>query len=437
MSGARSENRPVVMKAAETIEKTKDEMVQFLSEYVQHRSVNLSIDKTQGEGECQNWLTAQLSRWGCFDRVDAWEKAEKRPNVVAALKGTEGGGALGFLGHTDVVPVAEESLDEWTVAPWQGIVRDGKVYGRGACDMKAGNVAFLWAMKTLSEMGLKLRKDVYGAAVSGEETGEHELGVDQILDRGYRPEFVLCAEPTNSKICPATPGVFFFNLVVHGKAIHTSQRYRSVFPQQGMGPPPGVDAVQKATKFLEGFGELERQWALRKRHPILARGTSNLTATLIKGGEYTVALPERCEVTYNVWYDPGEKFEDVERELRAYVKRISENDDWLREHPPTLDIPAPQWPVVIPPIDVPLSHPGCRTTAEAFELALGRQAEFDGFTAVCDINWLKKKDVTGIMLGPGDLSDGTHGVDEFVAIKQVVDCCKIYAAAMVNWCEVA
>lgn len=437
MNGSQGKNGPVIVKATEIIEKTQDEMIRFLSEYVRHRSVNLSIDKTQGEGECQNWLAAELTKWDCFDNVDIWEKAEKRPNVVAVLKGNGADGALGFLGHTDVVPVIEETRGDWTVAPWQGVVRDGKVYGRGACDMKAGNVAFLWAMKTLSEMGLKLRKDVYGAAVSGEETGEHELGVDQILERGYHPEFVLCAEPTNSKICPVTPGIFFFNLIVHGKAIHTSQRYRSVFPQQGMGPAPGVDAVQKTVKFLQGFEDLERQWALRKRHPILARGSSNLTPTLIKGGEYIVALAERCEVTYNVWYDPGEKFESVEEELRAYVKRISENDDWLREHEPTMEVPAPQLPLVMPPIDVPLDHPGCGATAEGFESALGRKAEFEGFTAACDLNWLKKKDVTGILLGPGDLSDGTHGVDEFVAVKQIVDCAKVYAATVVNWCGIA
>lgn len=436
MKGDPAKNTAAIKKAVDIIETTQGQMIGFLSEYVRHKSVNAGIDKTYGEGECQQWLASQLSRWGCFDKVDIWEKAEKRPDVVSVLKGSETGGALGFLGHTDVVPVIEDTLGDWTVDPWGGTVRDGKVYGRGACDMKAGNVAFYWAMKTLSEMGVKLGRDVYGAAVSGEETGEHELGVDQILDRGYKPQFVLCTEPTNSKICPVTPGIFFFNLIVHGKAIHTSQRYRSVFPQAGKGPAPGVDAVQKAVKFLQGFEDLERQWALRKRHPILAPASSNLTPTLIKGGEYIVALAEKCEVTYNVWYDPSEKFEDVEKELRGYVKRISDNDDWLREHPPTMEIPAPQLPLIMPPIDVPLDHPGCVATSEAFESALGRKAEFEGFTAACDLNWLKKKDVTGILLGPGDLSDGTHGVDEFVAVKQIVDCCKVYAATIVNWCGI-
>ncbi|MDG6926317.1 MAG: ArgE/DapE family deacylase [Nitrososphaerota archaeon] len=437
MERDRGKNGLVIQKAVEVIEKNQTEMIAFLSKYVQQKSVNASIDKRYGEGPCQEWLARELEGWGCFDKVDLWEKAEERPNIVSVLKGKDEGHSLAFLGHTDVVPVIEETLGDWTVDPWRGEVRDGKVYGRGACDMKAGNVAFLWAMKTLSELGVKLGRDVYGAAVIGEETGEHIVGVDQVLDRGYKPEFVLCAEPTNSRICPVGPGIFFFNLIVHGKAIHTSQRYRSVFPQPIAGTAPGVDAVQKTVKFLQGFEDLERQWALRKQHPILPRGASNLTPTLIKGGEYIVALAERCEVTYNVWYDPAEKFEDVEKEIRAYVKRIADNDDWLRDHQPTVELPAPQLPLVMPPIDVPLDHPGCRATADAFETSLGRKATFDAFTAACDLNWLKKKDVTGIILGPGDLSDGTHGVDEFVAVKQVVDCCKVYAATMVNWCGVS
>ena len=437
MQSAQAGNEAVIKEAVAAIEKTQGEMVSFLSEYVKKKSVNRTIDKTAGEGECQEWLSAELNKWKCFDKVDIWEKAPKRPNVTAVLKGKESGKALGFLGHSDVVPVVEETVNQWTANPWGGEVKNGRVYGRGVCDMKGGNVAFLWAMKTLANMGVKLQRDVYGAAVVAEETGEYEIGVDQILQRGYRPEFVVCAEPTNFKVCPVTPGAFFFKLVVYGKAIHTSQRYKCVFPQPGTESTPGVDAVIKMKKFLSAFEDLEQQWGQRRMHPLMPRGSANLTPALIKGGEYIVALAERCEVVYSVWYNPAQKYEEAAREIREYVRRIVENDDWLREHPPTLELPAAELPVVVHPLDVPLDHPGCRATASAFESALGRKAVFDGFTAATDLNYLVLKGIPGVILGPGDIADGVHGIDEFLPVNQLVECAKVYAATIVNWCGVS
>jgi len=437
MQSAQEGNGHVIKDAVAAIDRTRGEMVSFLSEYVRKKSVNGTIDKTAGEGECQEWLSAKLSSWKCFDKVDIWEKAPRRPNIAAVMKGTDQGRALGFLGHSDVVPVVEETLNQWTADPWGGEVKDGKVYGRGVCDMKGGNVAFLWAMKTLADMGVNLRRDVYGTAVVAEETGEYDIGVDQILQRGYRPDFVVCAEPTNFKVCPVTPGAFFFKLIVYGKAIHTSQRYKCVFPQPGTDSAPGVDAVIKTTRLIRALEELEQQWGMRKIHPLLPRGSANLTPALIKGGEYIVALAERCEVVYSVWFNPAQKYEDAAREIRDYVTRISENDDWLREHPPTIELPAKELPVVVHPLDVPLDHPGCKAVSSAYEASLGRRAEFDGFTAATDLNYLKLKGIPGVILGPGDISDGVHGIDEYLPIQQLVDACKVYAATIVNWCGVA
>ena len=193
----------------------------------------------------------------------------------------------------------------------------------------------------------------------------------------------------------------------------------------------------KTVKFIEAFEDLEWQWGQRKMHPLLPRGAANLTPALIKGGEYIVALAERCEVVYSVWFNPAEKFEDVAREIRDHVRRISENDDWLRDNPPTLELPAGELPVVVHPLEISLDHPGVKAAAAAFESSLGRPADFDGFTAACDLNYLNLKGVPGIILGPGDISAGVHGIDEYIPIQELVDCCKVYAATIINWCGVS
>jgi len=420
------------------ITEKRDEISRFLSEYVRHKSVNPLWESGAEEKTCQDWLRDQLTSWGSFDKVDHWEVEKDRPNVVASLRGEETDReALMLDGHSDVVPVSKESLDRWVVDPWGGELRDGRVYGRGACDMKGGNTAFIWAARFVSEAGVKLKRSVHAAINIAEESGQHKVGIDAVVDRGYRPAFVVCAEPSDLRICPVGVGVFFFRLRVTGKPIHTSMRYRCIFPQPYGVEIPGVGAIEKMTKFLSGFEDLERQWGLRKRNRFMPPGTSNLIPTIIEGGEYVGGLAGRCEVIYNVWLSPDDTFEETVREIKSFVERIAGNDDWLREHPPLLQAPIEEFPEFMPPINVPVDHPGCVALAEAYRSALGREALWGGFTATSDLSWLKNKGVTGVVLGPGDLSMGAHGDNEYVPVEQVIDCCKVYADMILRWCGVS
>src|SRR5690554_3889785 len=122
------------------IERTEDELVSFLSDYLRFRSINpdmLAEGETTELRECQEWLAQQLESWQAFDDVQLIGVDTEQPNVAARRKGSGGDADLLFNGHTDVVPVTSEQEENWTIGtPWGGEVIDGKIVGRGASDMK-------------------------------------------------------------------------------------------------------------------------------------------------------------------------------------------------------------------------------------------------------------------------------------------------------------
>ena len=422
-----------------SIEDRRREIVGFLSQYLRRKSVNPRYEEGAEEHTCQRWLEGELRSWGVFDKLDSWDGAPGRPNIAAVVKkkGTGPGRSLIFNGHSDTVPVPKESLPFWTVDPFGGEVKDGKVYGRGATDMKGGIAAFIWATRIVQDLGIRLNGDVIDTMTIAEESGEHEISVDSVLDRGYRADFLVNAESTNLQVCPVGVGAYFFKIKIRGKPIHTSQKYKVSFPQPVGVDVPGVNAIDKMAKFIVAFQELERRWAHEKKYRLVPQGASNLTPTIIKGGEYIGGLAENCEVVYNVWTNPDEPHEKSVQDVRDFVAAVSKTDEWLSKNPPVIEAPAPEFPYFWPSYSLPFDHPGARTADEAYSKAFGRPVQWGAFTAVADLAWMNKKGVPGLIFGPGELSMGVHGIDEYVPEQHVIDCTKFYAEMILRWCGVS
>jgi acetylornithine deacetylase len=142
-------------KVIDYIDRHSDEVVGFLCEFIAKRSINRGTAGTGDELSAQDWLAERLEEMG-YDVVDRWfpDRKQKRPNVVGIMKGKGAGRALILQGHVDVVPVPDSELDQWQSDPWTGTVRNGRVYGRGASDTKAGNTGMIWAAKAIRECGL-------------------------------------------------------------------------------------------------------------------------------------------------------------------------------------------------------------------------------------------------------------------------------------------
>ena len=423
-----------------TIDATAAELLTFLADYVRQRSVNpgrATPEEPGGTRAAQEWLRDRLAGFGCFDELDLWDGAPEQPNLAAVVRGAKGsdGRALMYNGHSDTVQVSPAQRAEWRGGdPWSGHVEDGKLYGRGATDMKGGNAAFAWAVKCLAEAGFRPASDLIVTYNIGEETGEAEIGPLSVLERGYRAPLIVNGEPTNLRVAPATMGWFFFRIRIEGKSLHPAARYSAIYPRPGAEPPAGVDAVEKARKIMDALSHLERDWAIYQHHPVMPPGGMNLCHVSIQGGSYRAEMPPSCEVVYAVVYNPALKGDQVLGQIQAVIDGVTRGDSWLREHPPVVDYPVIHR--VLDPVNLPLEHEAVTALKGAFRTALGREPELGCLPGPCDANIMTGEGEKTIIFGPGDLAYGAHGTNEYVPVAQVVDACMVYTHLIVDWCGV-
>ena len=408
-----------------------------------------SINHSFGGDEktVQDWLAEKLRTFD-FDSVDlfAVDREQVRPNVVAVMNGTGNGKSLLFNGHMDVVPIAEP--EKWHSDPFAPIQIENKIYGRGTSDMKGGVSAAIWATKAIRACGISLAGDVLLQAVTGEESNEaEEIGTVQCLKRGYTADFAVVCEPTDLELHTSSVGLFFFELVVEGKAVHISARNQVLFPQPAgvpSGPEVGVDAFKKSLLFAHYFYSLEEQWNHRWRdsvlgaggrpgHDVQGVGLFTINPSFIEGGEYLGSVPSKVKYTYGVWYpDQLVDKEVLWEEIRRGVEALSSTDDFLRDHPPILTVPVLQeWQG----FKVPEDHEGVRAMMQAIADVKEAKPVVSGFRAVCDATYLNKHQVPAVVFGPGSLSWSVHGDNEFITVESLVTAAKVYASMMMDWCQ--
>ena len=433
-------------KVHEYIESNRENIVKYLSDMISFPSIN-HTQEGGNEKDVQDWLEASLKGFD-FDVVDkfAVDPDGVRPNVCAKIKGTGGGKSLLFNGHMDVVPVGKPEI--WCCDPFKPVVKDGKVFGRGSSDMKGGITAAIWALKALKDCGVKLRGDVILQAATGEESQQAEdIGTVKCLERGYTADFAIVCEPTDMEIHITSSALFFFELQIEGKAVHTSARNQAVFPQP-YGVPSGkdvaVDAFKKSLIFVDYFYRLEEELNHRYRDPVLGAGGNprrdkqgigifTINPSDIKGGVYLGSVPSYVRYMYCVWYpDQLVKKEVLFEEIKAGVAALASTDEFLRETPPKLTIPTLQnWSG----FKVDRDHPGVQTLASAVQNVSGSEAVISGFRAVCDVSYINEYGIPCIIYGPGSLANAVHGDDEFIAVEEVIEAAKVYAQMIMQWCE--
>lgn len=389
-------------------------------------------DVVGGEGEVARYMARLYQEIGCETDVFAIEPG--RENCVGVLRGRGGGRSLIYNGHIDVVPPGP--AEQWTQGdPWSGHVGEGKIWGRGACDMKAGVVAQAFAARALRSAGVALRGDLILEAVSGEEMMEHELGTTACIERGYRADAAVVSEasapPTPLAVTPVTPGVMSFTISVEGKATHTSMRGETI-RAGGYGTEVGVNAIDKAFIVYTALRHLEDEWGLTKRHPLFRPGHFTIHVGVFVGAPRTglvpFFIPDLTTMDCIVWYHPDDDPESVRAEIERQVSAAAEIDGWLREHPPLVEW-RHQWPASI----LDLSHPIVSATCRAHETASGHPATIAGFPAVEDTTFLNQAGIPAISYGPGDLRVA-HANDEHVDIGELMIATRTYALLAADWC---
>jgi acetylornithine deacetylase len=398
----------------------------FAQELIRAKSVTGEEEEAQGlVRDKLRSLGASIDYWkpsredfkGYETFVSEERNVGSRPNVVGRFRGSYSKKVLAFNGHIDVVPEGDPS--SWRYPPFEAKLVGGRLFGRGACDMKAGLAAAIFAVESLLDSGVTLRNDILVESVIGEESGG--MGTLATILRGYAPDSTIIAEPTNLQLNIVQAGCLMFRLEVRGKAAHGASRYM------------GVSSVEKFQPILEALQKLERRRMKLRKMRVFEDVPNPVTLSVgtLHAGNWDSTVPEilMAEGRYGVW--PGETLEAAKSMFEEAVAFASSKDDWLSENPPKVDWFGPQWE----PAEISRHHPLTCLVSKAAENALGVAPKLSGITGGTDMRLFTR--VAGkpaVIFGPGDASRA-HFSNENIDVKDVVRACKVYSVAALAWNE--
>lgn len=379
-----------------------DPAVALLRDLVAIDSVNPAlIPGASGEAAVAQRLAEELHALGL--EVHVSDAAPGRPNVVAVLEGRRAGRTLMLCGHTDTVGVAGMP------APFEPVIRDGRLYGRGAQDMKGGLAAMVGAVRRVQEAGGLLAGRLIVAAVVDEEHAS--LGADALV-RDWTADAAVVAEPTGLDVAVAHKGFQWVEVTVRGRAAHGSR------------PEEGRDAILRMGRVLQELDRLNRALQQSPPHPRLGR--ASLHASAIDGGRELSSYPDRCTLRFERRTLPGEAADAALGEALDILDRLHEEDaEFEAEARPVFGRAAHE---------IAPDHPLVPLLAKAARAAGGRGA-LVGTSFWTDAAILADAGIPAVVFGPGGA--GLHGLTEYVVIDDVCRCRDALAALAQTFTQAA
>lgn len=365
----------------------------------------VSIDSTNpslspdaaGEQE----IAAFVADW-CRDRsldvriVDA----DGRPSVVAVARGTGGGRSLILNGHLDTVGV--DGMDE----PFLPRIDGGRMYGRGAGDMKASVAAMMVTLASARTMAL--RGDVVMTAVADEEA--YSVGTTAVLDSGVTGDAAIVTEPTSGDVLVAHKGFVWADVIARGRAAHGSR------------PEDGLDAITKMGAFLQGLEQLQAELDQRKGDPLL--GSGSVHASVIAGGREMSSYPATCRLGVERRTVPGETARSVITELEDIAERCRRADPGFQA---TVDLTFERRP-----FSIDAGHEIVELVRAVAARTSGRRPRISGSAGWMDAALLGERSIPTVIYGPagGDF----HGDDEWVDAASIEACAEVLTEVAKAYC---
>lgn len=417
------------------ISEKKEEYLGLLKKMISYNSKIIEAGKFGQEAGIQEYLASYFADMGA--RVDAFEPDneriskyagynpdhtyEGRKNVVAVFEGCGGGRSLLMNGHCDIVPAGNE--EEWDAPPFAAEIREGRLIGRGATDMKGGSAAAICAIKLLKDLGVQLKGDIIFESVIDEEGGGN--GTIACCDRGYKADGALIMEPTSLAVMPCNRGAFLAEFTVKGKPIHAAMKGH------------GENAIEKAIKLINALHELESRWLMTKKHDLLSNPTINIG--MITGGSGASVAAAECNVKFDVEFLPTELDsdynsvpvdpEDIKREVEQWIERACRGDEWLSQNPVTIHW-YQETLCFETDTDSDFVKSVCSSVGKVFE-----NVAVDGLACGCDGAQLANiGKMPVVILGPGEFSQ-LHTTNESISIEKYLQAIEIYAHLILEWVE--
>jgi acetylornithine deacetylase len=375
-----------------------DPTITLLKDLVAIDSVNPSlVPGGAGEGAIAERVAAELRASGISD-VQVSAVAPGRPNVFGVIDSGRPGPSLMLCGHSDTVGV------QGMTAPFDPVVRDGKLFGRGAQDMKGGVAAILGAARRLASSPAGLAGRVIVAIVADEEYAS--IGADAAV-KDWKADAAIVAEPTDLAIGIGHKGFEWVELETQGVAAHGSR------------PDDGVDAILMMGRVLGELDALERAFIAGPLHPLLGR--PSLHASLIEGGRELSTYPDRCALSVERRTVTGEPPESLLREVSGILERLRAADPRFHASARPSFSRSPYL--------TPEGHALPRLLRDA----LGRPTTVGAMSFWTDAAILGAAGMASVVFGPGGA--GLHGVDEYVRLDEVLACREALVAVARRFCS--
>lgn len=374
--------------------------LRLLSQIVAIDSVNPAlVPGARGEAAIARALVAELEAIGLHTEIQ--EVAPGRPNVVGVLRGRAPGRSLMLCGHTDTVGVAGMAR------PFEAVEREGRLYGRGAQDMKGGVAAIVGAARVIAESGGLDAGEIVVALVVDEE---HASAGAEALVMRWRADAGIVTEPTGLDVAVAHKGFEWVEIATEGRAAHGSR------------PRDGRDAIAHMGRVLGALESLDRQLQAGAAHPLV--GSASLHASLIEGGRELSSYPDRCTLQIERRTIPGEAEGAAGREVAAILETLRRHDSDF--------VASSRVLFGRPPYEVPAGH-----ELPALVLRATHQRQISssiiGMSFWTDAAILGAAGIPSVLFGP--TGAGLHGLEEWVDQQSVLDCRDALVGVAREWCR--
>ncbi len=364
-------------------------------------SVNPSlVAGARGEAEIAEFLSGWLRAQGIACKLQ--EAAPGRPNVTARIGGSgdTGRDALLIVAHLDTVGAGDMPQ------PFVPREENGRLYGRGALDIKSGVAAMCAAAAAVVRGRNPLSRAFRIAAVADEEC--HSLGTQSLCQK-YSAEAAVVLEPTDLRLCIAHKGYAWLEVITRGRAAHGSL------------PAVGRDAIRHMGRVLGALEALERKLASLAPHPLL--GNASLHASLISGGHEVSSYAAECRLEYERRTLPGESDAQVEAEIRELLRSLERRDPEISA---TARLISSR-----PAYEIPRHAPIALAAADAIRDVTG-SVEHCGMGFWTDTALLGAAGIPGVVFGPR--GEGLHGAAEYVEIESVTACAEVMCRVILSTC---
>ncbi|ACB85426.1 M20 family metallopeptidase [Natranaerobius thermophilus] len=364
------------------------------------------------ENKIAEWIKSKFQKEGIESETVAVDNADGRLNVMAYLPKKSDQISLMFNGHTDTVPPYGMSID-----PFKPEIKEGKLYGRGAVDMKGGIAAFMATMFALKRANIELPGGLAFAGVIDEE--QSCRGTEYIVKNGPVPDMVVVAEPTDMKVCPAHKGMEWIEVTFKGQASHGSR------------PREGINAVLLASEFsLKVQNELLPK--LEQRHHEIA-GQASINVGKIQGGDDPNIVPDTCVVQLDRRWLPDETIESITEEVTELANKVTKNNSkgkysvrGMREATAAL-LNTPH----STDVNSSLVQEALHIVSHVFPDREPGPVAFKGWSDAAQLS--NNLGTKGIVVGPGNIAQA-HATLEYIDVEEIVKSVHVYYELAKKFC---